>query len=300
MAGFLDWRIIESLTGWAAHSDDTEVERWDSGAAEWDRRTAFERDFTAAQVDALDIEPTDSVLDACCGAGRLTIPLARRARAVTGLDSGEHMLEYCRAYAQREGLTNVRTIQVPSWHRTEPGVDFPQHDVVVACISPASADVAKLSRAATRRCYVLSFSKPFKFMDVAASLFAGATEEWPAEPGPKLERMQLSRYDIPRVFGLNVAFNVLYDLGANPTVTYADGGWVHEANTREAVYEFLAGFGRIIPGREQVFRSNVDKHLTALPDGRYRYATPRTQMYVLGWDPSEVDQAKAAASVARF
>lgn len=299
MAGLVDWRIIESMTGWAARAGDGEVAQWDSTAASWDRRTAFERDFTAAQVAEIDIAPEDSVLDACCGAGRLSIPLAHRAARVTALDSGEQMLACCRAYADREGLDNVTTHQVSSWHRVEPGVDFPVHDVVVACISPASADVVKLSRAATRRCYVLSFNTPYKFMDVMARLFAGASERWPADPAPVLQQMQLTRYDVPRTFGLNVPFNVLFDLGASPTVSYADGGWAYEADSREEIYEFMTAFGDIIPGREDVFRANVDRDVVALTDGRFRYSTPPAQMYVLSWDPADVDQERARASVAR-
>ena len=44
------------------------------------------------------------------------------------------------------------------------------------------------------------------------------------------------------MLGLNVPFNLLYDAGANPEVSYVDGGWEHEAETREALYEYLAGF----------------------------------------------------------
>ena len=295
MAEFLNWRIVESMTGWARHRDDAEVAHWDEGAASWDRRTRFERAFTQAQVDAIDVLPTDSVLDACCGAGRLTIPLARKARCVTGLDGGENMLSYCEAYAKREGLDNVTTLHVPNWHSVMPGVDFPQHDVAVACISPASADVVKFSRAATRRCYVLSFNTPFKFMDVQASLFAGVNDAWPEDPRSTLEAMQLSSFDIPRVFGVNVPFNVLFDLGASPEISYVSGCWEYEAESREELYEFLSGFGAIDPGREGIFRSNVDKCVSQTDGGLLRYASPEAQMYVLSWDPNDIDWERADA-----
>lgn len=51
--------------------------------------------------------PLTSVLDFGCGAGRLTIPLARRAARVTGCDIAPTILEHARRNAQEAGLHNV-------------------------------------------------------------------------------------------------------------------------------------------------------------------------------------------------
>lgn len=56
------------------------------------------------------------ILDAGCGPGRLTIPLARLvgpSGEVVALDMQEGMLARVRAHAARLGLTNVRTLQAP-------------------------------------------------------------------------------------------------------------------------------------------------------------------------------------------
>jgi SAM-dependent methyltransferase len=53
-----------------------------------------------------DIE-LDSVLDFGCGAGRLTLPLARRARRVVACDIAPTILDHARQNAKRAGLTNV-------------------------------------------------------------------------------------------------------------------------------------------------------------------------------------------------
>jgi len=37
-------------------------------------------------IELIDVGPDDIVLDVACGTGRLTLPLAARARHVTGLD----------------------------------------------------------------------------------------------------------------------------------------------------------------------------------------------------------------------
>lgn len=287
MEGLLNWRKLEKISGWANRMEDEETVYWNNVSDEWNKRADFEKEFTAKQVAALDLLPEDSVLDACCGTGRLTIPLARRVKQVTALDAGADMLRLCSENAKAAGLTNVKTLHVSNWHKVMPGVDFPQHDVVVACISPAQADIIKLSRAATRYCYSLSFSKPFAFRHVLYELFNGVTEEW-MDGEKRLESMELSRSAIDeRTLGMNVPFNILYDLGANPTIGYVDGGWEYEGDSREEVYRYLAGFGRILPGKEEQFRANVDKRLVELPGGRIRYIT-RTQMYVMGWDPNQL------------
>jgi SAM-dependent methyltransferase len=49
----------------------------------------------------------DSVLDFGCGAGRLTLPLARRARQVMACDIAPTMLLHARQNAERAGLHNI-------------------------------------------------------------------------------------------------------------------------------------------------------------------------------------------------
>jgi SAM-dependent methyltransferase len=49
----------------------------------------------------------DNVLDFGCGAGRLTIPLARTAEHTTGVDSSDELLAEARLNVERAGLSNV-------------------------------------------------------------------------------------------------------------------------------------------------------------------------------------------------
>lgn len=62
----------------------------------------------------LDLAPGMNVLDAGCGPGRLTIPVAREigsAGHVTALDVQPAMLEKLRRRVAAEGLTNIRIIR---------------------------------------------------------------------------------------------------------------------------------------------------------------------------------------------
>src|SRR5262249_42708883 len=50
---------------------------------------------------------SDRILDFGCGAGRLTIPLARIAFHVTGVDSSAARIDEARANCERAGVSNV-------------------------------------------------------------------------------------------------------------------------------------------------------------------------------------------------
>ena len=282
MEGLVNWQALEKMTGWATRTSDEEATRWDHGADGWQKRILFEKDFTQRQVEAMTrITKEDTVLDACCGTGRLTIPLAYRAKHVYGVDAGENMLAYCSRNAAEAGLQNITLKRIPNWHICEPGKDIPIADIAVACISPAQADIVKLSRCARKYCYSLSFSTPIAYRHVMAELFEGVSDKW------ERVRQEKSRPIPERFLGLNVPFNLLYDLGANPTIGYADGGWEYEAETKDEIYRFLADLGTVPPEGEERFRANCEKRIVPLENGRFRYIT-KTQMYVLGWDPGEL------------
>ena len=55
-------------------------------------------------VARITLEPGARVLDIACGAGNVTVPLARWGAMVTGLDMTPHLLEEARARATREGF----------------------------------------------------------------------------------------------------------------------------------------------------------------------------------------------------
>ena len=80
---------------------------------------------TSMLLDRAGVVAGMRVLDAGCGPGRLTIPLARRVGAtgeVVALDIQEGMLERVRRNATKAGVRNVRTLLAPL------GADRPELD----------------------------------------------------------------------------------------------------------------------------------------------------------------------------
>ncbi len=63
--------------------------------------------MVAQAIELLDIRPGDRVLDLYCGLGNFTLPLARRAAAVTGVEGDAGLIARARANASRNGIANA-------------------------------------------------------------------------------------------------------------------------------------------------------------------------------------------------
>lgn len=66
------------------------------------------RKMVRQAVELLEVGPNDHVLDLFCGLGNFTLPLARRAALVVGVESDAGLLARAQANADMNGLTNVR------------------------------------------------------------------------------------------------------------------------------------------------------------------------------------------------
>ncbi len=61
----------------------------------------------ARALDLLDPQPTDRVLDLFCGLGNFSLPLARRAREVVGVEGEAGLVQRARDNAARNGIANA-------------------------------------------------------------------------------------------------------------------------------------------------------------------------------------------------
>jgi 23S rRNA (uracil1939-C5)-methyltransferase len=68
---------------------------------------AINRKMVSRVLEVLDPQPGEAVLDLFCGIGNFTLPLARRAARVTGVEGGAEAVARARQNASDNGLANV-------------------------------------------------------------------------------------------------------------------------------------------------------------------------------------------------
>jgi len=68
---------------------------------------AINQAMVARAIELLEVQPTDRVLDLYCGLGNFTLPLARRAASVVGVEDEAGLIERARANAARNGIGNA-------------------------------------------------------------------------------------------------------------------------------------------------------------------------------------------------
>ena len=283
MNGWIDWREIEQQNDWGVREKtDAMGEMWDKDASTWDSRWKNEEDFTRRQAEALGVLSTDTVLDIGCGTGPLTMHVAPRVKRIIAQDYGADMLDLVRENARVRGLHNVDTLK-GNWHDMEPGKDLPICDVAIARWSPAQGNILKMSRCATRYCYSLS-SCARSFDKGGAStggFWCRSTTDRTLNTSPR---------PCARKYGFNVHFNLLYDHGANPTVSYVQNEHKAHADTRDELIEaIMARFrhpGRKTKGVQEV-PPFVERGIMQDEDGRWSFSDVST-IAILGWDPNDV------------
>ena len=65
------------------------------------------RRMVSLAVDLLQVQADDNVLDLFCGLGNFTLPLARKAAHVIGVEANDSLLDHARRNAQHNGIENV-------------------------------------------------------------------------------------------------------------------------------------------------------------------------------------------------
>ena len=282
MNGFLDWREIELQGDWGVREKSHEMgEWWDRDARGWDDRWKHDLEFTERMADALAFEPDDTVLDVCCGTGPLTVFVAPRVKKLIAFDYGEHMLELLRANCEERGIANVETLQ-GSWYDLEPGEGLPVCDVAITRWSPAQGDILKFSRCASRWCWsIMSVDERFEpGGESLRGFWCRSTTD---------DSLNYTPRPCGRKYGFNIHFNLLYDNGANPSITYLTDERRTEAATREELFAKI--LGRPLDELEEGARSGAEhrigRDITRTPDGLWVHCRKQT-IAIMGWNPNEI------------
>ena len=165
MTGIINWNELWKAmrSGHQRRGDRGEDmgSRWDKRAKKFNESVMQYTERTERQIAKLELKPEYTVLDVGAGTGRLTIPIAKQVKSVTAVDPSKGMLACLQENVEREGITNVTSIN-KRWEDIEPGVDIEPHDVVIACHSLGMFDIqealTKMDAASKRYVYIINFA----------------------------------------------------------------------------------------------------------------------------------------------
>jgi SAM-dependent methyltransferase len=275
MSPLINWEELRQLTmppGPPRAREGDTGNMWDKSADMYNRMARMEKTYTLNQINAFETAKTDTVLDIGCGPGRISVPMAQRAKSVTSIDSSEKMLAYCRKNAQEAGVANLNA-RLFDWEKAVAGENLEQHDIVIASRSPGMSDIQKISSFARKYVVVIAWANAPNIPMIIGDLFKGIDE------ARKLPPMRMDRR-----IGYNVTYNIIYDAGYDPNVRIVTDGFTADFTTREQAYAELWQL-RELPGDiPPVFKQNADKWLTENKNGSFTFRR-ETRSFVIWWEP---------------
>ncbi len=129
---------------------------WDDWARKIKPKAKHSR-YVEMLLPLIHIDPEDTVMDVGTGTGALTIPLAKIALKVYGVDLSAEALKVVMAQAEEENLNNITPIQ-GDWIKLEPK-DLPRCDVAIASRSiPGGSDIKRsiwlMNEVALKSCHI--------------------------------------------------------------------------------------------------------------------------------------------------
>lgn len=207
-----------------------------------------------------------TILDIGCGTGIYTLPLAQRATHITGVDSSDKMLSYCKKERDSSNLENVRILQV-DWQKDDieslgsTGV----FDIVWASMTPAirtGDDVLKMRQCANKSCVYIGWGRLRK-NDLLEEVFAAHNQVFGPPPGAAAIR------------------TILENQGICPRTTQITTSWNWQGNLEEACRN-AAGY--LEAGSDtEVQLESIKKIISRyIQDGKVSHTT-HVEMEVLVW-----------------
>lgn len=246
------------------------------GRKEWNRKAASfaRRNRGSAYIEKLlpfiDVGSDETVLDVGSGPGTLSLPLAKRAKAITALDFSAEMLAELNSAAAAEGLGNITTV-LAAWEDDWRSLGVAAHDVAVASRSLAVDDLAgalvRLNEWARRKVVITDRVGPGPF---DPDVFAAVGR--PFAPGPDYI----------------ITVNMLYQMGINARVDFIPAEFTEIfASRAEAADSCLWMLEELRPGEQAGFEGFLDERLAVQPDGHWRLARNHTPRWaVISWEKS--------------
>ncbi len=234
---------------------------WNKEADFYNAFAFCELEDTQRYLDEINIEPHDSVLDVCCGPGRISVLAAKHASRVTAFDSAESMLDHARRNAEKFGVDNI-DFKLLDWNCVLPGQNLGIHDIVIASRNQAIGDIEKLSSLATKRVAVQIFADAPSIPSLLNVLYSGCGMPThgprPGAAGP----------NAPRPLGYMDIVNKAYGMGFKPNVRIMPERFRKQfASEQDACAWVCSLKPQFSEGNESRIAANIEPFLTSKETG---------------------------------
>lgn len=211
------------------------------------------------------LTPSVRVLDIGAGSGRYAIPLAKKSQSVHALDLSSEMLQYLEREAEKNHLDNIQTVK-SAWPTTE---DIGEFDVAFAAMCPAIDSIEALqamSDAADKHGVLCQFTG-------STDTVIEALEEQEL-----LDRNRRDPHNNPET--LQSYFNILWELGYRPEVSYLNDTFEVNLSFEDALDNYKRRFG-------QVDEEELKQTLSTIQNGADDLTVvKKTTLAVISWKTS--------------
>jgi len=251
------------------HSSIQEAEQmWDQKAASFYYNQVNGSTYYAEAVPRLLeqkdlITSSSSVLDIGAGSGRYTIPLAKKSASVHALDLSSEMLQFLQQEIEKNNVDNIYTIK-SAWPATE---EIGEFDVAFAAMCPATRSVEALKEMSSK---AGKYGVICQFTASTDNVVEALQEEQLIDKtakGPHNDRAMLQAY-----------FNILWELGYSPEITYLPDTFELKLNQDEALDTYQQRYEHLqLDQIKRVLDTMTEK------DGTLN-VVKKTTLAVLSWD----------------
>ncbi|MCW4014806.1 MAG: class I SAM-dependent methyltransferase [Candidatus Bathyarchaeota archaeon] len=156
--GLINWQELWEIKLQSAHRTELNtVDFWDKRAKGFNENMSQMQNLTKNQLERIQLKPEYTVLDVGAGAGRLTIPIAKRVKHVTAIEPSVNMFSILKSNTTKENLQNITALNRSCEDLLLEDAVQP-HDVVVASFSLFMVNIAhvleKMDTLANKTVYI--------------------------------------------------------------------------------------------------------------------------------------------------
>ena len=192
------------------------LEEKNEGKKDWDKvaKTFHKKnrrdDYKNELLNSLILTEEDTVLDLGCGEGSITIPLSKKVKKVSGIDSSKEMLKLLNERAKQRNITNINTIQMEIEDIKHK--DIGDYDLVIASrslnnIIPIKDTLNEINKIANKYVFITLFGPENWIIEKEFQEYLGnETKEYPSylyiihileDLGiyPNIERLKINEYN---------------------------------------------------------------------------------------------------------